>query len=69
MSTERITREQIEESLRKFLPSVGADGLASKGADLGIVVVALLLLLAVAAYFVGRRRGHKRTTIVEVRRV
>jgi hypothetical protein len=65
---ERITREDIEQSLRAI--QTGVEGkVRSKrtriiqGASLGVV------LLVVLVFVLGRRAGRKRTTIVEIRRV
>jgi hypothetical protein len=65
---ERITRDDIEKSLRAI--QTGVEGkVRSKrtrivqGASLGVVILVLLV------YVLGRRAGRKRSTIVEIRRV
>jgi hypothetical protein len=65
---ERITRDDIESKLREIRGEVAEVGSASKGYVLAAGVVALTAVLA-GAYLLGRRRGKKRTTFVEVRRV
>ena len=65
---ERITRDDIEKSLRAI--QTGVEGkVRSKrtrivqGASLGVVILVLLV------YVLGRRAGRKRSTIDEIRRV
>jgi hypothetical protein len=66
--SERITRDDIESKLREIRGEVSDVGNASKGYVLAAGVVALTAIVA-GAYLLGRRRGKKRTTFVEVRRV
>lgn len=63
-----ITRDDIEAKLRDIQASasVGAD--AARGAGMSAAIVGLLLAIVVA-YLLGRRRGKKRRTVVEIRRV
>jgi hypothetical protein len=65
---EPITRDDIESKLRQIRGEVEDVGNASKGY---VVVAGVLGLTAIVAgaYLLGRRRGKKRTTVVEVRRV
>jgi hypothetical protein len=65
---ERITRDDIEKSLRAI--QTGVEGKVKskrtrivQGASLGVVILVLLI------YVLGRRSGRKRSTIVEIRRV
>jgi hypothetical protein len=67
-SDERITRDDIEKSLRAI--QTGVEGKVKskrtrivQGASLGVVILVLLI------YVLGRRSGRKRSTIVEIRRV
>ena len=63
-----ITRDDIEAKLRDIQgsTSVGAD--AARGAGMSAAIVGLLLAIVVA-YLLGRRRGKRRRTVVEIRRV
>ncbi len=65
---ERITRDNIESKLREIRGEVSDVGNASKGYVLAAGVAALTVVVA-GAYLLGRRKGKKRTTVVEVRRV
>ena len=65
---DRITRDDIESKLRQIRGEVEDVGNASKGYVLAAGVLALTGLVA-GAYLLGRRKGKKRTTVVEVRRV
>lgn len=64
----RITRDDIESKLRSIRGEVEDVGNASKSYVLAGGVLALTAIVA-GAYLLGRRRGKKRTTVVEVRRV
>ena len=67
-STARITRGDLEAKLRDVSGDVGETGEAAKTQIAGGAVAGLLLALIVA-YLLGRRRGRKRSAIVEIRRV
>lgn len=64
----RIDRDDIEAKLREIRGEVDAVGESSKtmalaaGAAVAVTVIAL-------AYVLGKRKGKKKTTVVEVRRV
>jgi hypothetical protein len=64
----RISRSDIESKLREIRGEVDAVGESSKtialaaGAAVCVAVVSL-------AYFMGKRKGKRKTTVVEVRRV
>ena len=64
----QIGRDDIEAKLRELRGEVDSVGQRAKG---GAVVAGAVVAVAVVAavYLLGRRRGKKRTTIVEVRRV
>jgi hypothetical protein len=64
----RITRDDIESKLRQIRGEVDEVGAASKGYVLAAGVVAMAVVVA-GAYLLGRRKGKKRATIVEIRRV
>ena len=64
----RVSRDDIEAKLREIQGDVQDAGRA--GAQVAIVAGAAVVVGVVAlAFLLGRRRGRKRTTIVEVRRV
>jgi len=65
---ERITRDDIESKLREITGEVTEVGKASMGYAIAAGALALTAVVA-GAYFLGRRKGRKRTTVVEVRRV
>jgi hypothetical protein len=64
----RIDRDDIEAKLREIRGEVDAVGESSRtvalaaGAAVAVTVIAL-------AYVLGKRKGKKKTTVVEVRRV
>jgi hypothetical protein len=66
--TRPITRDDIEAKLRQVQRSteVGAEAARGAGVAGGI---AIGLVLIVAAYLLGRRRGRKRRTVVEIKRI
>jgi hypothetical protein len=63
-----ITRDDIEAKMREIQGGTEAGADAARGAGLAAVVGALLLAVIVA-YLLGRRKGKKRRTMVEIRRV
>jgi len=65
---DHITRDDIESKLRSIRGEVEEVGSASKTYVVAGAVLALTAVVA-GAYLFGRRRGKKRTTVVEVRRV
>jgi hypothetical protein len=67
-SDQPITRDDLEAKLGQIRDATdsGAGSARGVGVAMGVAVVAVVV---VAAYFLGNRRGKKRRTIVEVRRV
>lgn len=63
-----VTRNDIEAKLRELRGEVDAVAETAKGPAVVVGAVAAVALLA-AVYLLGRRKGKKRTTVVEVRRV
>ena len=65
---QRISRDDIESKLRELQGDVdeGLDAARSVGA---VVAVGAAVVLVGAAYWFGRRRGRKRQTILEIRRI
>jgi hypothetical protein len=64
----QITRADIEAKLRQIQGGAESGVDAARGAGLaaGIAGVGLLVLVA---YLLGRRRGRRRRTIVEIKRI
>jgi hypothetical protein len=63
-----ITRDDLEAKLGQIRDATDSGGGATKGVGLAVGVAAVAAVVIVA-YFLGNRRGRKRRTIVEVRRV
>lgn len=63
-----ITRDDIESKLREIRGEVEEVGSASKGYAVAAGAVVLAAVVA-GAYLLGRRKGKKRNTVVEIRRV
>jgi hypothetical protein len=65
---ERISRDDIEASLRGIQTGVGGKVRSQKAKIArGVGVAAVVIVLLV--FLVGKRSGRKRSTIVEIRRV
>jgi hypothetical protein len=67
-ATRPVTRADIEAKMREIQGGTEAGADAAKGAGVA-AGVGLLLLAVVVAYLLGRRKGRKRRTFVEIRRV
>lgn len=63
-----ITRDAIEAKLRQIKGEVDTSATAAKPVGL-MVGVAVAVAVVGLAYVMGRRKGKKKTTLVEVRRV
>jgi hypothetical protein len=64
----RITRDDIETKLREIAGPVEDN--VEKAQSMAVAVgVAVGAALVVAAFLYGRRRGKKRTPVVEIRRI
>jgi signal transduction histidine kinase len=63
-----ITRDDIEAKLREVKGDVDAGVERAKAPVLAIGAVTVVAVVGIA-YLLGRRRGRKTTTVVEVRRV
>ncbi len=68
MTAPRVNRADIEAKLREIRGEVDTTATAAKPTAMTIAVVAGVALLG-AAYLLGRRKGKKRSTVVEIRRV
>jgi hypothetical protein len=63
-----VSRDDIEDKLREIRGEAGE--VAESNRDYAMLVaVATAVVVVAAAYLLGRRKGKKRTTVVEVRRV
>jgi len=63
-----VSRDDIENKLREIRGEAGE--VAESGRNYAMIAaVATAVVVVAAAYFFGRRKGTKRSTVVEVRRV
>ena len=67
-TTTRITRDDIEAKLRDMAGDVDDRVEAAKPTIL-VGAVASVVLVGVVAYLWGRRRGRRRSAVVEIRRL
>ncbi len=68
MTEPRVNRSDIEAKLREIRGEVDTTATAARPTAMTIAIVAGVALLG-AAYLLGRRKGKKRSTVVEIRRV
>jgi signal transduction histidine kinase len=66
--SKKISREDIEAKLREIRGQVDDTAQAAKPAVMAVAAVAVVLVVG-TVYLLGRRRGRKRSTVVEIRRV
>ena len=64
----RITRADLEAKLREVRGDVEEKGEAAKSTGLTVALVGIAALVGVA-FLLGRRRGRRKSTVVEIRRV
>ena len=64
----RITRDDIESKLREIRGDVNERAEAVKVPAIAIAVGVAVVTIA-AAYFLGRRKGKRRQTVLEIRRI
>lgn len=63
-----VTRDDIERKLREIKGEAGE--VAESGRSYAVIAaLATAVAVVAAAYVLGRRKGKKRSTVVEVRRV
>jgi sugar (pentulose or hexulose) kinase len=67
-ATGTVTRDDIAAKLAEIQGEIRETGERAKVPVLAVGAVAVAALV-VGAYLLGRRRGRKRTTVVEVRRL
>lgn len=65
---DHITRDDIESKLKEIRGHVDSTAQAAKAPVMAAAAVVAVLVIG-TAYLIGRRRGKKRSTIVEIRRV
>jgi hypothetical protein len=63
-----VTRADIESKLREIQGGTETGADAAKGAGLA-AGIAFVVLALVIAYLLGRRKGRKRRSVVEIRRI
>ncbi|MDQ1467575.1 MAG: hypothetical protein QOH10_1990 [Actinomycetota bacterium] len=63
-----ITREDIEAKLRDITGDVSDTVEAARGIGVAVAVGAGVLFI-VGAYWLGRRKGRRRKTVLEIRRI
>ena len=64
----KITRDDIEAKLKELQGEVGGKAEAAKMPAIAIAVGVVVLSIA-AAYVLGRRKGRRRNTVLEIRRL
>ena len=64
----KITRDDIESKLREIQGDVGQRAEAVKVPAIAIAVGVVVVSIA-TAYFLGRRKGKRRQTVLEIRRI
>ena len=67
-SPRRITRADLESKLREVRGEVEEKGEAAKSTGLTVALVGVVALVGMA-FLLGRRRGRRKSTVVEIRRV
>ncbi len=67
-SGQPVSRSDIESKLREIRGEVDTTATAAKPAAMAVAGVAAVLILG-AVYLLGRRKGKKKSTVVEIRRV
>lgn len=65
---QRVTRADLESKLREVRGEVEEKGEAAKSTGLTVAIVGVVVLVGVA-FLLGRRRGRRKSTVVEIRRV
>jgi hypothetical protein len=68
VTNHRVTKADIEAKLREIRGEVDQTAEAARGFLITAGTAAAVLLIGVA-YLLGRRKGKKRSTVVEIRRI
>ena len=64
----RITRADLEAKLREVRGEVEEKGESAKSTGLTVALIGVAAIVGVA-FLLGRRRGRRKSTVVEIRRV
>ena len=64
----KVTRDDIEAKLREIAGPVEGNVDSAKTAGIA-AAVAVGTVLVIAAFIIGRRRGRRRTPVIEIRRI
>ncbi len=64
----RITRADLESKLREVRGEVDEKGEAAKSTGLTVALIGVAAIVGLA-FLLGRRRGRRKSTVVEIRRV
>lgn len=64
----KVTRDDIEAKLRELRGEVD-DRVEEAKTPALVVAVGVAVVVVVAAYWLGRRRGRKRQTYIEIKRI
>lgn len=67
-AADRITRQDLEDKFRELEGEATSTAEQAKSYVLAAAAVAVVAVAAVA-FVMGRRRGRKKTTVVEIRRI
>lgn len=67
-ATQRITRDDLEAKFREVVDGTRQEVASAKATLMTIAALGVVIVAAVA-FLMGRRRGRKRTTVVEIRRM
>ena len=67
-AAERITRDDLESKFRELEGEATETAAQAKTYALAVAAVAVVTV-ATIAFVLGRRRGKKKTTVVEIRRI
>lgn len=68
MTTDKITRDDLEAKFRELKEDVDDTTETARSYAIAVAAGAAVLIFAVA-FVSGRRRGRKRSTVVEIRRI
>jgi hypothetical protein len=63
-----VTRDDLEAKLRELKGEVDDTAQAATGVAVAVAAAAVVGVVAIA-FLIGKRRGRKKTTVVEIRRV
>jgi hypothetical protein len=63
-----VTRDDLEAKLRELKGEVDDTAQAAKGVVVAVAAATVVGVVAIA-FLIGKRRGRKKTTVVEIRRV